>query len=264
MPFGQQNLCTFQSKTPRYKATNCQHSLRKDAIDLSRGAYSAGARSALMRMRKQCIRILAFLVRQKARRKRRHDYPDVVETERSVPYSLRKRRKIVAALKLPRPETEERGVSIQKARRKRTHDIDNLAIIHVSSCNDVLALQEMSLATFRIELGLHSMCMSRLHALYFMLRTPMTLAPRSAFSFFACSVRITVIRVFVPAPPTHRDQSLRVCRRPRTHWYIHTVNWLVRIGTAYIGLLKNYRVHCLSRLRFVRKTLLVHTYYYRR
>ena len=108
---------------------------------------------------------------QKARRKRRHDYPDVVETERSVPYSLRKRRKNVAALKLPRPETEERGVSIQKARRKRTHDIDNLAIIHVSSCNDVLALQEMSLATFRIELGLHSMCMSQLHALYFMLRT---------------------------------------------------------------------------------------------
>ena len=145
--------------------------------------------------------------------------------------------KIVAALKLPRPESvqteiEERGVSIQKARRKRTHDIDNLAIIHVSSCNDVLALQEMSLATFPIELGLHSMCMSRLHALYFMLRTPMTLAPRSAFSFFACSVRITVIRVFVTAPPTHRDQSLRVCRRPRTHWYIHTVNWLVRIGTA--------------------------------
>ena len=98
-----------------------------------------------------------------------------------MPYSLRRRRKIVAALKLPRPESvqteiEERGVSIQKARRKRTHDIDNLAIIHVSSCNDVLALQEMSLATFRIELGLHSMCMSRLHALYFMLRTPMTLA----------------------------------------------------------------------------------------
>ena len=55
--------------------------------------------------------------------------------------------------------------------KERTHDIDNLAIIHVSSCNDVLALQEMSLATFRIELGLHSMCMSRLHALYFMLRT---------------------------------------------------------------------------------------------
>ena len=93
-----------------------------------------------------------------------------------MPYSLRRRRKIVAALKLPRPESvqteiEERGVSIQKARRKRTHDIDNLAIIHVSSCIDVLALQEMSLATFRLELGLHSMCMSRLHALYFMLRT---------------------------------------------------------------------------------------------
>ena len=92
-------------------------------------------------------------------------------------------------------EIEERGVSIQKARRKRTHDI---AIIHVSSCNDV---QEMSLATFRIELGLHSMCMSRLHALYFMLRTPMTLAPRSVFSFFACSVRSTVIRVFFQTRP---------------------------------------------------------------
>ena len=112
-------------------------------------------------------------------------------------------------------EIEERGVSIQKARRKRTHDIDNLAIIHVSSCNDV---QEMSLATFRIELGLHSMCMSRLHALYFMLRTPMTLAPRSAFSFFACSVRSTVIRVFFQTRP-------------------HTVtkavdDLIVRIGTA--------------------------------
>ena len=31
------------------------------------------------------------------------------------------------------------------------------------SCNDVLALQKMSLATFHIELELHSMCMSRLH-----------------------------------------------------------------------------------------------------
>ena len=35
----------------------------------------------------------------------------------------------------------------------------------------VLALHKMSLATFHIELGLHSMCLSRLHALYFMLRT---------------------------------------------------------------------------------------------
>ena len=65
---------------------------------------------------------------QKARRKRRHDYPDAeVETERGVPHSLRRRRKIVAALKLPRPESveteiEERGVSIKKARRKRRHD----------------------------------------------------------------------------------------------------------------------------------------------
>ena len=47
-------LCAFwptessMSKTSRYKATSGQHSLRKD---VSRGAYSAGARSALMRMR---------------------------------------------------------------------------------------------------------------------------------------------------------------------------------------------------------------------
>ena len=181
-----------------------------------------------------------------------------------MPYSLRRRRKIVAALKLPRPESvqteiEERGVSIQKARRKRTHDIDNLAIIHVSSCNDVLALQEMSLATFRIELGLHSMCMSRLHALYFMLRTPMTLAPRPAFSFFAYSVRSTVIHVFVPAPPTHRDQ-----RWPPSYSLVYTYCKLACPYRNCIGLLKNYRVHCLSRLRFVRKTLFVHTYYYRR
>ena len=50
---------------------------------------------------------------QKARRKRRHDYPDAeVETERGVPHSLRRRRKIVAALKLPRPRE-------RRNRRKR-------------------------------------------------------------------------------------------------------------------------------------------------
>ena len=87
-----------------------------------------------------------------------------MEIERGVPHSLRRRQKIVAALKLPGPESvdqleteiEERGVSIQKAR------------------HTMLALQKMSLATFHnynIELGLHLMCMSRLHALYFMLRT---------------------------------------------------------------------------------------------
>ena len=64
---------------------------------------------------------------QKARRKRRHDYLDAeVETERGVPQSSQAT-KIVAALKLPRPESveteiEERGVSIQKARIKRRHD----------------------------------------------------------------------------------------------------------------------------------------------
>ena len=115
---------------------------------------------------------------QKARRKRRHDYPDASRdrAKRAVQSSQATKNCRGSETALPRPESvqteiEERGVSIQKARRKRTHDIDNLAIIHVSSCNDVLALQEMSLATFRIELGLHSMCMSRLHALYFMLRT---------------------------------------------------------------------------------------------
>ena len=78
-----------------------------------------------------------------------------------MPHSLRRRRKIVAALKLPgvdqlETEIEERGVSIQKAR------------------HTMLALQKMSLATFHnynIELGLHFMCMSRLYALYFMLHT---------------------------------------------------------------------------------------------
>ena len=68
---------------------------------------------------------------QKARRKRRHDYPDTeVETEQGMPHILRRRREIFVALKLPRPESvdqleteiEERGVSIQKARRKRRHN----------------------------------------------------------------------------------------------------------------------------------------------
>ena len=48
-----------------------------------------------------------------------------VETERGMQHSLRRRPKIVAALKLPESvetEIEERGVSIQKARRKRRHD----------------------------------------------------------------------------------------------------------------------------------------------
>ena len=68
---------------------------------------------------------------QKAPRKRRHDYPDAeVETERGMPHSIGRRRNIVAALKLPRPESvnlletkiEERGVSIQKPLTKRRHD----------------------------------------------------------------------------------------------------------------------------------------------
>ena len=76
----------------------------------------------------QCTRDRYRRKLQKAQRKRRHDYPD----------SLHRRRKIVAALKLLRPESvdqleteiEERGVSIQKAR------------------HTMLALQKMSLATF--------------------------------------------------------------------------------------------------------------------
>ena len=43
VPFGQQSLCTFQLKTPRYKSTSSQHFLRKDAIALSRGLLSRGA-----------------------------------------------------------------------------------------------------------------------------------------------------------------------------------------------------------------------------
>ena len=120
-----------------------------------------------------------------------------------MPYSLRRRRKIVAALKLPRPESvqteiEERGVSIQKARRKRTHDIDNLAIIHVPSCNDVLALQEMSLAQFhimyRVGASLH-----RLHALCIMLHTSYppiydnVLASQDVFIAIGCTYRITCL-----------------------------------------------------------------------
>ena len=108
---------------------------------------------------------------QKARRKRRHDYPDAkVETERVVLYSLRRRRKIVAALR-PETEIEERGVSIKKARRKRKHDINNLAIIHVSSCNDVLALQKMYIS-YRVGASLHvhvSTTCFILHAAYLIL-----------------------------------------------------------------------------------------------
>ena len=86
-----------------------------------------------------------------------------------MPHSLRRRRKIVAALKLPRPESVEteirrkRRLDSESAEEKETiiqrdvkqmisliqTRIDELAIIHVSSCNDVLALQKM-LATFHV------------------------------------------------------------------------------------------------------------------
>ena len=65
---------------------------------------------------------------------------------------------------------EEKEKRLSSETLSKQH-IVNSAIIHVSSCNDVLALQKMSLATFHIELGLHSKCMSRLHTLYFTLRT---------------------------------------------------------------------------------------------
>ena len=58
---------------------------------------------------------------QKARRKRRHDYPDAeVVTERGVPHSLRRRRNIVVALKLPRPESVD-----DRDRRKRRLDSES-------------------------------------------------------------------------------------------------------------------------------------------
>ena len=60
--------------------------------------------------------------------------------------------------------TEEKEKRLSSETLSKQH-IVNSAIIHVSSCNDVLALQKMSLATFHIELGLHSKCMSPLHTL---------------------------------------------------------------------------------------------------
>ena len=62
--FGQQNLCTFQSKTPRHKATNCQHSSKRRHCLvtrrlLSRGAVCANAHACAMYVRT----VLAFLVR---------------------------------------------------------------------------------------------------------------------------------------------------------------------------------------------------------
>ena len=67
---------------------------------------------------------------QKAQRKSRHDYDAEIETERGVSHILRRRREVVVALKLPRPESvdqleteiEQRGVSIQKVRRKRRYN----------------------------------------------------------------------------------------------------------------------------------------------
>ena len=89
-------------------------------------------------------------------RRKRHDYPDAeVETERGEAQSSQATKNC-------------RGSETADARERRsTRDRD----LHVSSCNDMLAMQKMSLATFHIELGLYSMCMSRLHALYLMLRT---------------------------------------------------------------------------------------------
>ena len=107
-------------------------------------------------------------------RKRRHDYPDAEVARRD----RARRRKIVAALKLPKSENvdeleteiEERGVSIQKAR------------------HTMLALQKMSLATFHNELGLHFIFMSRLHALYFMLHTSYSMCMYLVSACFSGSV----------------------------------------------------------------------------
>ena len=82
---------------------------------------------------------------------------------RGVPHSLRRRREIVAALKLSRAESVD-----QLDQRKRRLDSEgaeksvkqmiSLAIIHVSSC---LHCRKISSYTFHIELGLHSMYMFR-------------------------------------------------------------------------------------------------------
>ena len=62
MPFGEQNLCTFQSKTPGIKLQAANTLFEKTPLPCHE-AYSAGARSALMLMRTSCIHIFAFLAR---------------------------------------------------------------------------------------------------------------------------------------------------------------------------------------------------------
>ena len=59
-----------------YKATN---GLRKDAIALSRGAYSAGARSALMRMRTYVrnVRVLGAPWRSQQRNKYKNHFHEM-------------------------------------------------------------------------------------------------------------------------------------------------------------------------------------------
>ena len=106
---------------------------------------------------------------------RRHDYPDAkVETERGVPHSLRRRREFVASLKLSAEARERRDrkrrLDSESAEEKDTRlSCETQTAYSHHSCI-VLTLHKMSLATFHIELGLHSICMFRLHALYLMLR----------------------------------------------------------------------------------------------
>ena len=70
---------------------------------------------------------------EKARRKRRHDYPDAeVETERGMPHSLRRRRNIVAALKLPRPESVDQRSKKEASRfRNRLRKGDTIIGIYI-------------------------------------------------------------------------------------------------------------------------------------
>ena len=92
-----------------------------------------------------------------------------------MPHSLRRQRKIVAALKLPRPESvqpeiEERGGSIQKARRTRLSSATLSKIqTAVMTC---LHCRVSSYISYRVGASLHvhvSTTCFILHAAYFIL-----------------------------------------------------------------------------------------------
>ena len=103
-------------------------------------------------------------MRLASERKKRHDYPDADRARRAAQSSQ-------ATENCRGSETAEARERRDRDRRKRRIDsesaetrissetlstrlykqrIDDLAIIHVSSCNDVIALQKMSLATFHV------------------------------------------------------------------------------------------------------------------